>query len=256
VDPLDFATVLAREAGAILLDRFGKPLEVERKGHRNDLVTDADRASEAHIIDAIRGRYPESTILIEESGIHRGTGDERWIVDPLDGTTNFAHGYEMFCVSIAYERAGEVVAGVVYVPKSGECFAAEHGAGATLNGRPMQVSSVRDVGESLICSGFAPGGSRAYVPQFITMMEAAQALRRDGSAALDLAYVADGRFEGFWESALRPWDIAAGALLVREAGGTVTAIDGTQFDLATGSTLATNGAIHAAMITLLSGAAS
>jgi myo-inositol-1(or 4)-monophosphatase len=252
VNPLDFAADVAREAGAILLDRFREPLAIEHKDHRNDLVTDADRASEAHIVGAIRKAFPSSTILIEESGIHHGSSGERWIVDPLDGTTNFVHGYEMFCISIAYEREGEVVAGIVYAPASGQCFAAQRGAGATLNGRPMGVSRARTVGESLVCTGFGPGRWRENVAQFVALTEAAQAVRRDGAAALDLAYVAAGRFEAFWEFGLRPWDIAAGALLVREAGGTVSAIDGGAFDLATGSTLATNGAIHAEMVRLLS----
>jgi myo-inositol-1(or 4)-monophosphatase len=215
------------------------------------LVTDADRASEALIVAAICRQYPESSILIEESGAHHGTSADRWIVDPLDGTTNFAHGYPPFCVSIALERAGELIVGVVYVPRLDECFAAERGAGATLNGRPIRTSEVETVAESLVCTGFVPGRWERNAAGFTRLMDAAQAVRRDGAAALDLAYVAAGRFEAFWEFDLKPWDIAAGALLVREAGGIVSAIDGTALDLRVGSTLATNGAIHAEMVGLL-----
>lgn len=251
VNPLDFATRLAREAGAILLDRLGGPLEVERKSHRNDLVTDADRASERYIVEAIRSAFPAGAILIEESGIHPGSSEERWIVDPLDGTTNFAHGYPPFCVSIALERAGELVVGVVYAPKYDECFAAERGAGARLNGMPIRVSPVAAVAESLVCTGFVPGKWERNASQFTRLMAASQAVRRDGSAALDLAYVAAGRFEAFWEFDLRPWDVAAGTLIVREAGGTVSSIDGSPFGVERGSTLATNGAVHAEMVALL-----
>lgn len=252
MNPLDFATALAREAGTRLLELSGRPRSVQRKSHRNDLVTDADRASEKLIVDAIRKAFPASAILVEESGIHRGTSDERWIVDPLDGTTNFAHGYPAYCVSIAYERAGELVAGVVYVPAVDECFAAELGSGAMLNGSPIHVSGVTTVGDALVCTGFVPGKWERNVHGFTRLMHASQALRRDGAAALDLAFVAAGRFEAFWEFDLKPWDIAAGALLVREAGGIVSAIDGAQLDLAAGSTLATNGAVHAEMLKLLS----
>lgn len=252
---IDFAIALAREAGMLLLERSGGPLEVERKSHRNDLVTDADRASETLIVAAIRSRFPASSILIEESGVHRGTSDERWIVDPLDGTTNFAHGYPAYCVSIAYERGGELIAGVVYVPKLDECFAAEHGAGASLNGTAIRVSTVATVSEALVCTGFVPGKWERNVAGFARLMQASQAVRRDGAAALDLAYVAAGRFEAFWEFDLKPWDIAAGTVLVREAGGKASAIDGTPLDLVLGSTLATNGAVHAEMLTLLADSA-
>lgn len=248
---VDFAVTLAREAGAILLEHLGRPLEVERKSHRADLVTNADHASERHIVDAIRRAYPASAILVEEEGASPGTSDERWIVDPLDGTTNFVHGYPPFCVSIGYERAGELVAGAVYAPMLGECFAAERGAGATLNGRSIRVSSIDTVAESLVCTGFVPGRWERNRVRFARMMEAAQALRRDGAAALDLVTVAAGRFEAFWEFELKPWDVAAGALIVQEAGGTVCAIDGGPLDLAAGSILATNGAVHAEMLELL-----
>jgi myo-inositol-1(or 4)-monophosphatase len=251
VNALDFAMGLAREAGAILLDRLGGPLEVERKSHRNDLVTDADRASERHIVAAIRAAYPASAILIEESGLHQGTSSERWIVDPLDGTTNFAHGYPPFCVSIAYERDGELLAGVVYAPKYDECFAAEHGGGATLNAQPIRVSPIASVAESLVCTGFVPGKWERNATQFTRLMAASQAVRRDGTAALDMAYVAAGRFEAFWEFDLKAWDVAAGTLIVREAGGSVSLIDGGTFGIERGSMLATNSAVHDEMVALL-----
>jgi myo-inositol-1(or 4)-monophosphatase len=252
MNPLDFATALARDAGTRLLELSERPRSVQRKSHRNDLVTDADHASEELIVAAIRQAYPASSILVEESGIHRGTSDERWIVDPLDGTTNYAHGYPMYCVSIAYERAGELIAGVVYVPALDECFAAELGSGATLNGSPIAVSGVTAVADALVCTGFVPGKWERNMHAFTRLMHQSQALRRDGAAALDLAFVAAGRFEAFWEFDLKPWDIAAGTLLVREAGGSVSAIDGTPLDLTDGSTLATNGTVHAEMLRLLS----
>jgi len=250
---LTLALDIAREAGAELLDRLRRPREIAEKGRRADLVTDADRASEKIVLERLRSAYPSATILAEESGTHAGTSDERWIVDPLDGTTNFTHGYPMFCVSIAYERAGELVAGVVYAPMMDECFAAERGAGAQMNGRPMRVSSVERLGDAMTCTGFHPADFERNARCFRAVSQRAQAVRRDGSAALDLAYVACGRFEGFWEYDLSPWDVAAGTLLVREAGGTVTRIDGSPGALDARSILATNTRIHAQLRDTLAG---
>ena len=221
------------------------PREIAEKSRRADLVTDADRASEAIVVERLRKDFPSATILAEESGLHRGTGDERWIVDPLDGTTNFAHGYPLFCVSIAYERAGELIAGVVYAPALGECFAAERGSGARSGDRKISVSNVEKTGDAMVATGFHPADFERNAALFRAASARAQAVRRDGSAALDLAYVACGRFDGFWEFDLSPWDVAAGTLLVREAGGTVTRIDGSPGDVDARSILATNGRIHA-----------
>ena len=252
MDPLTCAIETAREAGSLLLHRVGLPLETREKGARGDLVTASDRASEALIVQRLRAAFPNAAILGEEGGASAGTSDERWIVDPLDGTTNYAHGYPLYCVSIAYEKAGEVTAAAIYAPHLGEMFAAGRGAGATLDGRPISVTDTATLADALVCTGFKPAEYERNGEYFARLSRRAQGVRRDGSAALDLAFVAAGRFEAFWEFDLRPWDIAAGALIVREAGGTVTAIDGSEFAVAKGSTLATNGCVHAEMLAALS----
>lgn len=224
---------------------MNRPREIAEKSRRADLVTDADRASEKIIVARLRAAYPAAAILAEESGRHEGTSGERWIVDPLDGTTNFAHGYPLFCVSIAYERDGELIAGVVHAPGMNETFAAERGAGAAFNGRPTRVSEIERVGDAMTCTGFHPADYERNAVCFAAASRHTQAVRRDGTAALDLAYVACGRYDGFWEFDLSPWDVAAGTLLVREAGGTVTRVDGSPAALDARSILATNGRIHA-----------
>jgi len=251
MDPLACAIETAREAGRLLLERVGLPLDVHEKGARGDLVTASDRASEALILERLRAAFPQAAILGEEGGAHAGTGDERWIVDPLDGTTNYAHGYPLYCVSIAYERAGELLAAAIYAPALDELYAAERGRGATLNGAPIRVSTTTTIGDALVCTGFHPARYERNGRHFAALSRWAQGVRRDGSAALDLAFVAAGRFEAFWEFDLRPWDVAAGTLIVREAGGTVTAIDGSALDLGNGSTLASNGRVHGAMVAAL-----
>ena len=223
------------------------PLEIAEKGRRADIVTAADRASEKIILAILRGAFPNASVLAEESGSHAGTSDERWIVDPLDGTTNYAHGYPIYSVSIAFERAGELIAGVVLAPALGECYAAEHGAGARRGNDAIRISSVAKLGDGLVCTGFHPADFERNGVYFGRMSAHAQAVRRDGSAALDLAFTAAGRFDGFWEWDLAPWDVAAGTLLVREAGGTVTRIDGSDAAVDARSILATNGSIHTQM---------
>lgn len=251
MDPLDVAIATAREAGALLLARVGLPLETSQKSARGDLVTASDRASEALIVARLRGAFPNSSILGEEGGATAGTSDERWIVDPLDGTTNYAHGYPLYCVSIAYERAGDVCAAAIYAPALDELYAAERGGGAQLDGKSIAVTEVGRVADSLVCTGFVPARYERNGENFARLSRLAQAVRRDGSAALDLAFVAAGRFEAFWEFDLKAWDVAAGALIVREAGGTVSAIGGGPFDLDAGSVLATNGKVHAEMLAAL-----
>jgi myo-inositol-1(or 4)-monophosphatase len=254
VDPLDFTTSLAREAGTLLRDRFDGPRTIEHKSPK-DLVTDADRASEALIVAAIRARFPGAAILGEEGGVYAGTSGERFIVDPLDGTSNYAHHYPMYCVSIGYERDGVLEAGAIYAPVLDELFAARRGAGATRNGKSIQVSTAERVVDAMVCTGFVPGRfEEQNIREWTAASRAAQAVRRDGSAALDLAGVALGRFDAFWEWRLKPWDVAAGTLIVREAGGTVSAIDGAAFDIAEGSILATNGRIHAELQAVIAGA--
>jgi len=251
VDPLALAIELAREAGALLVQGIAEPLDVQQKSTRGDLVTAADRASEALIVARLRRDFPADAILGEEGGVYSGTSASRWIIDPLDGTTNYTHGYPLYCVSIAYERDGEVVCGAICAPAIGELFAAQRGAGATLNGRPISVSAVNRVADAMVCTGFKPAFYDRNGALFAAMSRTAQAVRRDGSAALDLAFTACGRFDAFWERDLSPWDIACGALLVREAGGKTTAIDGTPFALEAGSTLASNGLVHDEMIGVL-----
>ena len=243
MDPLDFVTNIAHVAATLLRDRFDDlHVVTEKKPH--DLVTEADRASEDAIVAAIRDSFPAAAILGEEGGVYAGTSDERFVVDPLDGTTNYAHRYPMFCVSIAYERAGVLEAAAIDAPLMGMRFAARRGGGATLNGEPIHVSNVASVRNALICTGFNPADYDRNGRYFAAMSRLAQGVRRDGSAALDLALVAAGRFDAFWEWGLKPWDVAGGALLIEEAGGTVTAIDGSPLDIASGSIAATNGRVH------------
>lgn len=252
---LNFAIDVAREAGGILVQRLGAA-KVSQKGDI-DLVTEADLASENLIIERIRSYYPQHGILAEESGEAVLSGGRRsewkWIIDPLDGTTNYAHSYPCFCVSIALEHAGVIEVGVVYDPVRDEMFAAERGHGATLNDRQIRVSSVEDLPHAMVCTGF-PYNVRErpdFTRDFANFTMAAQAVRRDGSAALDLAYVACGRFDGFWEDGLSPWDIAAGMLLIEEARGKVTNFDNQPLDIYTVKVLASNGLVHDDMLRVL-----
>jgi len=252
---LNFAIQTARDAGSILADRMGRTLQVSNKGDI-DLVTEADLASEKLIIERIKSHYPRHAILAEESGAIQtvtGQSDWRWIVDPLDGTTNYAHGYPCFCVSIALERAGSIELGVIYDPVRDEVFAAERGQGATLNDRSVRVSAVDDLNAAMLCTGF-PYNVRErpdFARDFANFTMKAQAVRRDGSAALDLAYLACGRFDGFWEDGLNAWDIAAGVILIEEAGGRLTDFNGASLDIYTPKVLASNGLIHDKMMQVL-----
>lgn len=255
LDPLAFITALARDAGELLRERLARPREIAEKRNAHDLVTDADRASEALILERIRAAFPSAAILGEETGLHAGSGDERFIADPLDGTTNYAHAYPLFCVSIAYERGGVLEAGAVYAPLLGELYAARRGGGATCNGAPLRVSPIGRVTDAMVCTGFQPGGYHRNAAQFAALSTTAQAVRRDGSAALDLAFVAAGRYDAFWEWDLSPWDVAAGALLIAEAGGRVGGLPDGLFDLAAGSILGSNGRVHEEMERLLRGGA-
>jgi myo-inositol-1(or 4)-monophosphatase len=249
----EVAKEAALKAGKLLNDRLGEKLEIGFKGEI-DLVTEMDLASEQLIIDTIRSVFAGAEILTEEGGLLGVHSDSRWIVDPLDGTTNYAHGYPVFSVSIAYEIKGEVVYGVIYDPTRNEFFAAEKGQGATLNGKHIHVSDTAELDKSLLCTGF-PYDIRhdtlTNIDCFAEMVLHAQAIRRDGSAALDLCYLAMGRFDGFWELKLNPWDLAAGVLIVREAGGEVSLIGQGQFDIYSREVLASNGQIHQAMRNVL-----
>jgi myo-inositol-1(or 4)-monophosphatase len=254
---LNFAIQTAHDAGRILAERFGRIIQISNKGDI-DLVTEADLAAELFIIERIKSYHPRHAILAEEAEAagerHEGLDSEwKWIVDPLDGTTNYAHGYPCFCVSIALERAGRVELGVIYDPIREETFAAERGEGATLNGRRIRVSEVDDLNRALLCTGFPYDvrGRADFARHFNNFIMHGQAVRRDGSAALDLAAVACGRFDGFWEEGLRPWDVAAGVILVEEAGGRVSDYNGSPFDIYTPPILASNGLVHERMMHVL-----
>ncbi len=251
------AETIAREAGALLRDFYYRGVKAEYKGDV-DLVTEADRASEALITTRLRAALPDHGVFGEE-GTRSDLGSAyRWYVDPLDGTTNFAHGFPAFCVvlgcehrpaHLAPDQDGEMVAGVVYDPLRDELFSATRGGGARRNGEPIRVSRTRRLQESLIATGF-PSHKRHRNPNVHFYQEftlRSHGVRRAGSAALDLAYVAAGRLEGFWEFKLNPWDTSAGSLLVREAGGTITRFDGSPFLLNSDEVFATNGLIHAEM---------
>ena len=247
----DFLPVMqqvAREAGGLLMSYFGN-VEIEYKGEV-DVVTEADRKAETLIVSRLRETWPDFAITAEE-GTRTNTGSEyRWYIDPLDGTTNFAHGYPVFCVSIALEHNHERIAGVLFDPTRNELFSAEKGSGAEMNGRRIHVSKTKTIGECLLATGF-PSSRRHLNPNIhfyhqITLKT--HGVRRAGSAAMDLAYVACGRYDGYWEFNLNPWDTAAGVLLVQEAGGTVTGIWGDKFDIISKEVMASNSILHSAML--------
>jgi myo-inositol-1(or 4)-monophosphatase len=245
---LDFTTAaaeIATEAGSLLERYYGQRVAIEYKSEF-DLVTAADRASEKLIVERLRSRFPAHSIVGEEGGGIEHDSAYVWFVDPLDGTTNFAHGFPMFNVTLALEQAGEMVAGVIFEPLRGEMFAAERGSGAYLNNRRIRVSHVRLLEASLMCTGF-PSRKRHQninVHFYHQMAMATHGVRRTGSAALDLAYVACGRLDGFWEFGLNPWDMAAGRLLVSEAGGKVSDMKGQPHLLTSPHLLVDNGTLH------------
>lgn len=246
------AIAMAHEAGEILREGYGRRHAPERKG-AIDLVTEYDRRSEAALLARIAERFPGHAVLAEESG-GSGAARVRWIVDPLDGTTNFAHNYPFFAVSIGVEVDGEMVAGVVYDPVREETFSAAAGSGATLDREPIRVSEIARLEDALLVTGF-PYDVREHPERFLDPFRAflvrAQGVRRDGSAALNACYLACGRFDGFWELHLSPWDMAAGSLIVREAGGRVSRFDGAPLRLDGREILATNGALHEKMMEVL-----
>jgi myo-inositol-1(or 4)-monophosphatase len=246
----------ARAAGELLRSRIDSIQEVRHKGVV-DLVTDVDVASEKLVCGTLLEAFPTHSILGEEGGA-LGGGDARyrWLVDPLDGTTNYTHGFPFFCVSIGFEADGQLMFGAVYAPCLDELFVAERGRGATLNGRPIHVSETSELRQGMLATGFPY--DRAAVPRavrsFETMSLASQAVRRVGSAALDLCYVACGRFDAYWEHQVKAWDVAAGALIVLEAGGQLSATDGTPFSVDGGQVLSSNGQLHLALVDTLAGA--
>jgi len=245
------AVEAARTAGAIQRERYRSDFRVRNKGAL-DLVTEVDLACEEAIRSVLAHRAPGTAVLGEEEGL-LGDGADRWIVDPLDGTTNYAHGYPVFCVSVAWEEDGAVRLGVVYDPLRDELFAAERGRGASCNGDPVRVSTVGTLARAVLATGFPYDRlthPRNYA-EFAALTQATQGVRRSGSAALDLAYVACGRLDGFWEPGLKPWDLAAGCLLVAEAGGLVTGYQGEDFTPYGADVVASNGAIHPLLLSAL-----
>ncbi len=250
----------AVEAGKVLKEHLDTDFKVYKKGIVN-LVTEVDLKAEEAILERIQGSFPDHRILSEEKGAIEGVSGEGvsgdagycWVIDPLDGTTNYSHRYPIFCVSIALEKDGKSLLGVVYNPVSGEMFTAERAKGAFLNGERIRVSAANTLIESLLCTGFSYERDkvRANLDLFNKACMTAQAVRRDGSAALDLCYVACGRFDGFWELTLHPWDVAAGKLIIEEAGGCVTDIRGGLCTHYEPAIIASNGRIHAAIVDLV-----
>jgi myo-inositol-1(or 4)-monophosphatase len=252
------AIEIAREAGIFLKDKLHSGHTINYKGDIN-LVTEVDKISEEMITSKIKALFPDHDILAEEFTDINSGSDFRWIIDPLDGTTNYIHGFPFFCVSLALERLNTMVVGIVYDPILDEMFVAEKGKGAFLNERKIHVSNTHSIVKSLLATGFPydiQKDNDNNLNYFNKMILKAQAIRRAGSAALDLAYVAAGRFDGFWELKLNPWDIAAGWLLVKEAGGLVTDIGGKDYYLESSSILASNGIIHKEIIDVLKRASS
>ena len=251
---LETAISAAKQAGTLLLDYASKGFRIEHKSTIN-LVTEADHAAEQCVIDVIRSTYPHHRFLAEERGrIDHDSSPYLWIIDPLDGTTNFAHGYPAYCVSIGLELNEQPVLGVVYDPSRDELFSATRGGGARVNDQPLCVSHTAQLDQALLVTGFAydiretPNNNLDHFARFALRT---QGLRRTGSAALDLCYVAAGRFDGFWEVKLSPWDMAAGVVIVQEAGGTVTNLSGGSHSLYGEELVASNGLLHTSMISVL-----
>jgi myo-inositol-1(or 4)-monophosphatase len=245
------ATEIAREAGAIITRFAERRIGFELKGE-HDLVTEADRASERLIVERLRTHFPSHSIVAEEGGGHTASSGYQWYVDPLDGTTNFAHGFPVYNVTLGLEKDGEIIAGVIFDPTRDEMFAAERGGGAFLNNRTIQVSKCQVLTDSLFATGF-PSRRRhlnVNIHFYYQLAMVTHGVRRAGAAALDLAYVACGRLDGFWEFNLNPWDVAAGSLIVEEAGGRLSDMRGRPFQLSSPHVIADNGALHDEVITL------
>ena len=254
---LELASQLARAAGEIQRRRYASDHVIETKSAAVDLVTEVDLACEAMLVQAIEKKRPGDAILAEEGGGRDlPSARWRWIIDPLDGTTNYAHAYPRFCCSIGIERDGKPCVGVVYDPLMDELYHAARGGGAFLNGQPIRVSPETALDRSLLATGFAYDRRRSErdnLDHFAAFLKAARALRRDGSAALDLCYVAAGRLDGYWELRLAPWDVAAGTLLIAEAGGRCSDLYGGEGFRSGEAVVASNGSIHEAMLQVLRG---
>jgi len=253
-DILQIVEVIIRQAGAVLMEGYGNVRHIQKKGVI-DLVTEFDKRSEEVIISSIQQKFPEHAILAEESGRNNAISEYQWVIDPLDGTTNFAHGIPIFAVSIGLLKNNSPVVGVVYDPFRNELFSAALGEGATLNNQPIHVSSQADLGHAVISTGFPYDlrtNPRNNLAQFVQFQLRTQAVRHLGSAALDCSWTAMGRLDGYWEFGIKLWDIGAGALIVREAGGRVTSIDGDDNFLSNESILVSNSLLHPQMLRVLS----
>ncbi|MGA8163784.1 MAG: inositol monophosphatase family protein [Waddliaceae bacterium] len=249
---LQVATQVAEEGGKVLTKYWGRLSNISKKSFTWDLVTEADQESEEVILQLLTELYPSHAILAEESGLKQAEESEYlWVVDPLDGTTNYTHQYPMVCVSVALMFQNEIIAGVVYNPILNEMFQAGRGLGSTLNQQAIQVSETGALDHSLLATGFGYDRKQTAdtnYPEFCHLTHCSQGVRRGGSAALDLAYVAAGRLDGCWERGLYPWDMAAGVILIEEAGGKVTSYEGSPLVLESGRLMASNGHIHQEMI--------
>ena len=251
---LDFAIETAKQAGSIIMQHFGKISSVDRKSTDIDLLTIADTESEAYILDRIKTTHPQHHIIAEESDLTERNSDYRWVIDPLDGTTNFVHNLPIFAVSMGLQYKEETILGVVYNPAANKCFWAEKNGGAYLNDKPIHITSTNTLSNSLLVTGFPYIHDDRYEKSFTLFKKLygkTQGIRRLGAAALDFCFVAMGRFEGFWEFGLQPWDVCAGALILEEAGGLVTDWDGSPMPFSGKRILATNGHIHTEMIKIL-----
>jgi len=251
---IDKIIQISKEAGEIIREGFGKNFSIEYKTNASNLVTEIDKKSEALIINFIKKEFPTHSILAEESGSHEKDSEYLWVIDPLDGTTNFAHGFPMFAVSIGVQKNGETICGVVYDIMRDEIYSSEKGSGSFRNGKKLKVSANNELRKSVLVTGFpyniAENPDHAF-ERFIASLKSARAVRRLGSAAIDFCYVASGVFDAFWEVHLHPWDICAGKLIVEEASGVVTNFSGKEIDIFSKQILATNNIVHEKMINLL-----
>ncbi|HEY3374695.1 MAG TPA: inositol monophosphatase family protein [Candidatus Aquicultor sp.] len=250
---LSFAVDLALNAGRLIKRLSRERHTITYKG-TVDLVTEADLQSEALIVDGIRKRYPDHSILAEEEGAIEPGSDYLWIIDPIDGTTNYAHGFPVYAVSIALEFKGDLMVGVIYDPNLDELFTAQQGKGAYLNGKPLHVSDIDDLNKTLLATGFPysfRNDPETILDCFRKFSLRAQGIRRAGAATIDLVGVASGRFDGYWEYGLKPWDMAAGGLIALEAGARITQLNGEPFDIRSPQILATNGRIHDQMLEII-----
>ena len=251
---IDKVIQISKIAGEIIREGFGKNFSIEYKTNLSNLVTEIDKKSEETIIDFVNKEFPTHSVLAEETGSHNASSEYLWVVDPLDGTSNFAHGFPIFSVSIGVRKNNETVCGVVYDVMNDIVYSSEKGSGSFRNGQKLQVSANDDIRKSMIVTGFpynvAENPDHVF-ERFIAFLKTARAVRRLGSAAIDFCYVASGVFDGFWEVHLNPWDLCAGKLIVEEAGGLVTNFDGEVSDIYSKQILATNGKVHKGMINVL-----